>query len=296
MDGWVNPNENDVRVTCMGNLGFQDKLGRKVAIHPPMRGQFSHAFLTQSLSMQVSFRYVKELPFEQWNAEWFDACNPRAWLPIKLAFGLLNNQGKTRATRTFRAWVERMNSARHVDDSEREQLSNEVLQSLLSSGYVWIAAIAWLLEQLEWSCVVDLCTERFGGRAGDHSVYTPSSSPAVVEKYRQIELAIMRENLLREYAGLEDVIIAAFSETIDKDAIERHRARTLNIVVRLAKMHVTKATLPAPPAGSPAPVKVISEGYLGHIVILDLLPVSTHAKALMRNPTHPAWVRRFSSW
>lgn len=270
-----------------------------------MRGQLSHAFLTQSLSLKVPFRYVRELPFEHWDVEWFDACNPRGWLPVKTAFELLNNQGKTKATRAFRTWVEWMNSTKDISDERRESVSNEVLRNLLMSGYVWIPAVAWLLEQLHWPVITSLCLEVFGGRVNDSSIYAPSSSPLVLEKYRNIELAIMRENLLREYVRLEEVVIAAFSQTIDTDAIVNHRDRVVDIVIRLTRLAIESNYAPGGRSGASclplqpprADFKPIREGYLGHVVCMNLKPVSSQGRALLANIARDIpWVRRFCSW
>lgn len=268
-----------------------------------MRGQFSHAFLTQSLSLKVPFRYVKELPFEHWDPEWFDACNPRGWLPMKTTFELLNNQGKTKATRAFKVWVEWMNSTKDIDDDKRESVSNDVLRNLLNSGYVWIPAIAWLLEQLDWTVVASLCVQTFGGQVSSPSItYPTSSSPVVLEKYKNIELAIMRENLLREYVRLEDVVVAAFSKTIDVQTITDHHDHVANIAVQLAKMLV-ESSFSSRPATQPyclTPTntnsKVIREGYLAHVVTMDLKPVGSQTKASLTNIARDIpWVRRFCS-
>jgi hypothetical protein len=177
---------------------------RDAASPPPAakpRGQIIHTLLAHRIPMQARFEDVAQLPPEHWDAALFETLNPRAFLPIQEASQLLQVLGKTAAVRAFKAWSDRF-ARTDVPDEERDRLSARAFRELLAGGYAWMPALAWILDRMPWEAVVELCRVEFG--------QDTSQPPATNMRYQYIELAILRENLFRAYAPLEDFWVQAF--------------------------------------------------------------------------------------
>jgi hypothetical protein len=166
------------------------------------RGQVIHALLSHSLPLQARFEDIARLPPEHWDAAVFETLNPRAFFPVQEAASLLHVLGKTAAVRAFRAWSDHFGRA-DVFDEERDRLSARAFRNLLSGGYAWLPALAWILDRMPWGAVVELCRIEFGQDA--------SQPPSANARYQFVELAILRENLMRTYAPIEQFWMEAFS-------------------------------------------------------------------------------------
>jgi hypothetical protein len=255
-------------------------------------GQYTDAFLNHSFSLQVPFEYVTGLPLDQWKEEWFDACNPRAMLPIKNVLSLL--QG-TSCAKTVKKWANYMNDIHnpHLDDASRDVNSKRVLFDILDSGYVHLPCLAWLINRLDWEHCLRLCVEVFGEGETDDKVS---------EKYRDVEAAIMKENLFRHYADLQRLFTHVFS--IDAQAAgsriaPEHRTQTLAHVVRLTHIILSGKMQPMPT--SPAVTKITGQGYLAHIVSIENARQNPAAQELLRKLVRsglpcPSWMELVSCW
>lgn len=251
-------------------------------------GQYMETFLNQSFSLQVPFEYVLNLPLDQWKEEWFDACNPRAMLPIKIVLTLL--QGSA-CTKTVKQWTQFMNDIHnpHLDDESRDMNSKRVLFDILDSGYVHLPCLAWLINQLHWENCLQLCIEVFGEGQADSKVS---------EKYREIELAIMKENLFRHYADLQKLFTCVFSTSSSTFATE-HRVQTLGHVVRIANIVLSGKMSRCP---SPAAVdKIVAQGLLAHVIKDFPRPHDAQAQEILRKIVTsklpcPPWMLLVSCW
>jgi hypothetical protein len=254
-------------------------------------GQYMHVFLNRSFPLQVPFEYVASLPLDQWKEEWFDACNPRAMLPIKDVLHLL--QG-TKCIKAVKQWTQYMNDIHnpHLDDVSRERLSKQVLHEILDSGYVFLPCLAWLIDRLEWDQCLALCEEVFGRGEVDAKVS---------EKYREIESAIMKENLFRHYSDLQDLFSSIFSHESSRSEASRsesHREATMRHVVRLTHMYLSRSVKPLPDMDVVR--KIMKLGFLAHVVKLPRTQHS-YAQELMRNmvrnrPGCQPWMTLVSCW
>ena len=171
---------------------------------PPARprGQVMLALLTASVPLQVSFDQVAALPPEHWDPRVFSAMNPRALLPVAETLALLTALGKNSALQAFRAWTERL-SRSDVFDDERDRLSALAFSTLLDGDFAWLPALAWVLDRLPWEVILPLAREEFGEQ--------PDARAPANERYRSVELAILRENLLRAYGAIDRLWEEAFA-------------------------------------------------------------------------------------
>ena len=285
-----------------------------------------HCALSSPVPLQVPFSYLERLPAEHWRAEWFDAMNPRAFVPVVEMSSLLQTLGKTQGSRAFRRWATLLNST-HCGDETRDRLSSHAITVLLGSDYVWLPALAWLLERLPWEAILPLCEETFGRSAGDGGggagdggggagddkseggegdcgsppILPPPS--ASTSSYKHIELAMLRENLLRHYVDVDAIWQRAFcinpeqtetsehTETAEgtSHSLETVSPRLLCHVVRLSQLYVAHMhhdSIPAcPPGGSPpttakgssqhhclplpspeTTARVLRQGFIGHLL------------------------------
>lgn len=274
------------------------------------RGQIIHALLSTSVPLQARFEDIARLAPEHWDAALFETMNPRAFLPVAEASALLQALGKTAAVRAFRGWSERLNRA-DVFDEERDRLSARAFRTLLEGGYAWLPALAWLLDRLPWEAILQLTRLEFGeDKAHRRSANT---------RYQFVELAILRENLLRAYAPLEEFWVEAFGSadrpkgtaaTAGPSAAAFAAAALASRfpplayrVLHLARLYIAHThNLPIQPEryafAGPGPKDdgALAQGALGHIL---LWPPQTHAEqrraqAVLRQKAAalPDWTRR----
>jgi hypothetical protein len=277
----------------MGIFIFSINVCKWMGIDPytPIQGQFINAFIHQSISLQVPLDFVAHLPLEQWHVEWFDACNPRAMLPIKQLMALI--QG-TRGFRGVKRWTQFMNNTHNplLDDEKRDVASNKTLAALLESGYVWLPALAWIIHQLPWDVVLELCSQSFGrSKSTGHAFAAPASA-----RYREIELAIMKENLFRHLSQIHDLLEHVFGDQPSAFHTE-HRAMIEKHIVRLTRMLVD----PRDGRGHRGDVnvaKVIEYGHLAHIVKLQAQRTNALQPIILRLLPYTTlpWIVRLASW
>ena len=272
------------------------------------RGQIIHALLSSSVPLQARFEDIARLAPEHWDAALFETMNPRAFLPVAEASALLQALGKTAAVRAFRGWSERLNRA-DVFDEERDRLSARAFRTLLEGGYAWLPALAWLLDRLPWEAILQLTRLEFGE---DHAHRRSANT-----RYQFVELAILRENLLRAYAPLEEFWVEAFGCAAGQlsAAVPPSRLSTsappsrfpplAYRVLHLARLHVAHAhsssSLVQPEryaftGPGPKDDGALAQGALGHIL---LWPPQTHAEqrraqAVLRQKavSLPDWTKR----
>jgi len=276
---------------------------------PPARprGQLMLALLSASVPLQAGFAEVAALPPEHWDPRVFTALNPRAFLPVADTLSLLNALGKNAALQAFRAWTDRLSRA-DMFDEERDRLSAIAFSRLLDGDFAWAPALAWLLDRLPWEIVLELARAEFGRDPG------PGSHN---ERYKSVELAILRENLLRAYAPLDEMWREAWLAG-QAQAGGGHRGRAPTEagwgappfpplayrVLHLARLYVAVrygATVPAERVvyrgPGPRDDRVLAQGSLGHIVRWTG-PRNTHAvrrkvEAVLRQKAAmlPEWTR-----
>lgn len=268
---------------------------------PPARprGQVMLALLAGAVPLQAGFAEVAALPPEHWDARLFGAMNPRAFLPVADTLALLNALGRNAALQAFRAWTDRLSRA-DMFDEERDRLSALAFGRLLDGDFAWAPALAWVLDRLPWDVVVELAREEFGRdpAPGSHN-----------ERYKAVELAILRENLLRAYAPLDDMWRDAFSGGAAGGAEagpEAARFPPLAFrVLHLARLYVAARHGAAIPAErvlyrgpGPRDERVLAQGSLGHVVRWAAGPRNAHAlrrsvEAVLRAKAAalPEWTR-----
>jgi hypothetical protein len=270
------------------------------------RGHLMLAALGPSVvPLQASMEDVMAISADRWPGltAAFDALNPRAFIPVASTVSLLGALGKTRALKAFRAWSEQL-ARPDVLDEERHRRLSAALGTLLRSDYVWIPALAWLLDQLSWDAVLDMTVETFGPNQGaradpEGSRADPEGSradpdpperlPKAKGDYRHVEIAILRENLLRHHARLEEIWLDAFSGA-EAPAQACPFPRLATLVLRTARRYLADragqrlgdpsraaADSIAAPC-SPAEVKALTQGLLGQIIRLPPEEHSSRSK------------------
>jgi hypothetical protein len=260
-----------------------------------IQGQFIHAFIHQSISLQVPLEFVVHLPLEQWHVEWFDACNPRAMLPIKQLMALI--QG-TRGFRGVKKWTQFMNNTHNplLDDEKRDVASNKTLAALLESGYVWLPALAWLIHQLPWHTVLQLCTQTFGAPTPSDPRPPCTAPPPPSARYREIELAIMKENLFRQFSQIHELLEHIFGDQPSTFHAE-HRVAIEQHLVRLTRLLIDDSQK----TSSIAPTciaKIIDQGFLAHVVKLHAQRSNALQPIILRLLPYTTlpWIVRLASW
>lgn len=259
------------------------------------RGPLMKELLTKSIPISVSFNTIKTLPMDEWtDVSWFDAMNPRAVLPFSRALVLaVSFQGQT-PNKVYRAKIELLNRMDgSVSDDDRDAESCRMLDRLMRSGYVWLPALAAVLEDLPVPKLMALCIRLFGGHFDESTVLTPAG-----EKYRVVELGIIRENIMRRVAKLNLMMIAILDPTkldaanpYDLDA-ERKAIETL-----LVELSVHSLSLPE--TSTLDTERILRQGFLAHLIPKISSQDTRHTKELqtiMRRhlvPTSPGWLRCF---
>jgi hypothetical protein len=262
---------------------------------PPARprGQVMLALLAGAVPLQAGFAEVAALPPEHWDPRLFGAMNPRAFLPVADTLALLNALGRNAALQAFRAWTDRLSRA-DMFDEERDRLSALAFGRLLDGDFAWAPALAWVLDRLPWDVVVELARAEFGRdpAPGSHN-----------ERYKSVELAILRENLLRAYAPLDEMWRDAFSAAAPGPAAPFPPLAFR--VLHLARLHVAARHGAAIPAErvlyrgpGPRDERVLAQGSLGHVVRWAAGPRNAHAvrrsvEAVLRAKAAalPEWTR-----
>lgn len=268
---------------------------------PPARprGQVMLALLTASVPLQVSFDQVAALPPEHWDPRVFSAMNPRALLPVAETLALLTALGKSSALQAFRAWTERL-SRSDVFDDERDRLSALAFGALLDGDFAWLPALAWVLDRLPWEVVLPLAREEFGEQ--------PDAPAPANERYRSVELAILRENLLRAYGAIDRLWEEAFAAPpLDARSSSPpfHFPPLAYRVLHLARLYVAaryggwkgnaEPSSLAYRGPGPRDDRVLAQGSLGHIIRWRPGPhhARRKAEAVLRHKAAalPEWTR-----
>jgi hypothetical protein len=256
---------------------------------PRHRGQLMHMLLSESLSLSAPLDHVSMLPPENWDPAWFDAANPRAFLPVDRALSLLHSQGRSAAQHALSAALAAAPAA-------------ACLLRMLASDYVWMPALAWALERLPPPVLVALCEQVFGPDSRRQGEGGPPPGPRQPHQ-AQIDAAIMRENLARALARLESVLLACFAPAAAAPAAAPAAPPLPVLVLRLARLvlHVRLAAggegaaaaqvasggvLRAP--ASEAELKVIRQGLLGCVIRLP--PAPDHCQPAMQEALRAAGV------
>jgi len=256
-----------------------------------------HALLTESIPISVPFSTIKTLPRDEWSdVSWFDAMNPRAILPLNRALAIAASfQGCQNAFKIFRAKSERLNRMDgSVSDDDRDAESCRILDRLMHSGYVWLPALAILLEELPVDRLMAVCVRVLGGFFSHTTVSTPAS-----EKYKVVELGIVRENIIRKVSKL-DTMLAAIIDHESKPAseydLEAERKAIESLVVELS----VHSLQPFPePTTCLDTDRVLRQGFLAHLISCGWSANSEHIKemqTILRTrllPTSPGWLRCF---
>jgi hypothetical protein len=252
--------------------------------------------LTAAIPLQSRFENVARLPLEHWDGAVFETLNPRAFLSISDASSLLTTMGKTAASRIFRKWTDRLNRT-DVIDEERDRSATLAFARLLDSDFVWMPALAWVVERLHWDALLALVRIEFGE--------TPTQ--CTNERYKAVEAAILRENLLRVYAPIEDLWLQTFGDTEPPARASRFPPLAYRVLhlARLCVSHQYSPGAPVPEAAyafsGPAPGddKVLAQGLLGHIIQWNRPShlAQRKAQAVLRQHSEslPAWTRHLLS-
>jgi hypothetical protein len=189
---------------------------------PMQRGQWMHLLLSESLSLSVPLEHISALPPEHWHPTWFDAANPRGFLPLERALTLLHSQGRMAPVRAMLDLFSRAEGlatsaamdpanalfAPHEAHSILPLFLASALRRLLGSDYVWLPALAWVLERLSSPVLVALCCQVFGEDERCEEERGPSER---LLHHRIAEDAIMRENLVRTLSRMDALLVEAFS-------------------------------------------------------------------------------------
>jgi len=272
-----------IDTSCFSGMLGRDVFGR-------VRGPMMHQFMSESIPLSVSFDTVKNLPMDEWSdLNWFDAMNPRAMLPLNRALVLVQTVAKGKAQRSFREMTERLNRMDGVSDDERDAEKCAMLDRVMRSGYVWLPALAWLLEAMSWEAVAALCIEIFGGSLNE--------SGAVNPKYKNVELGIMRENLMRHFSKLDKMLTAIFAPSAEDYDIEAQRKVIEGLVVKWASQMVfaNRETVLVDTD------RTLRHGFLAHILrpLPWLQNYTAHGKetqTVLRNhlvASSPGWLKVF---
>jgi hypothetical protein len=277
----------------------------------PPRGHLMLTALSAGVALQASLEDVLAVSADRWPAlvQAFDALNPRSFIPISSTLSLLGALGKTSAVKAFRSWSEGLaRPGTPADDEERHRRMSAALSSLMRGDYVWIPALAWLLERLSWDAIYALTVQAFGP---NHAAGTANTN------YRHVEAAILRENLLRHHVRLEEIWLSAFGagEQAQPPAPKDGRLAELRrtppgpprlavLVLRIARLHVAdryRRAGPMPPAWleglerppSQAEAKALAQGLLGQVLAWQPEPHEVRAglHAVLRGFSRelPSW-------
>lgn len=240
------------------------------------RGQLMHLLLSEALSLAVPLEHISALPPEHWDPTWFDAANPRAFLPLDRAISLLQSQGRTAPAR---ALGDLLSALRPSPDLAPAALTACFLRTL-GSDYVWLPALAWALERLPSPVLAALCGRVFGE---DPRPEAERAREAAADHYRAAEDAIMRENLARALSRLEPLLVEAFTpaatppDHLPLPVLVLRLAR-LVLKVRYAAEGEAQAREEAArgdllrAAPTEAELKVLRQGLLGYVIRLAPAP------------------------
>jgi hypothetical protein len=271
--------QNQISLGGSGGSGGDStrSIGTKPRRSPrPPRGHLMLTALSAGVPLQSSLDHLFAVSADRWSTltEAFGTMNPRSFIPFSSTLSLLGALGKTSAVKAFRSWSDRV--ARHADDEERYRRMSDALSSLLRGDYVWIPALAWLLERLSWEAIYELTIEAFGP---NHAACTANTN------YIHVEAAILRENLLRHHARLEETWLHAFESPGSGNGSEgaEEAPRLAILVLRIARIYLVdrfeswKKVL-AQRGGSEGDLRV-------HRSSLQELPIALRARAILRTPS-----------
>jgi hypothetical protein len=255
-----------------------------------LRGQFIQCFLTDAIPLQVPFDTIKTLPMDEWSdISWFDAMNPRAIIPLSQALSLASLMNCKYVNTIFRKKVAYLNNAdTQLTEEDVDRESCAMMDRFMRSGLLWLSALARLLEDMPHRELLELAVETFGGCIKPD----PPEGP-VAEKYRLVEMAIVRENLMRCLSKLDQMLVAIIEPSqCEQYDIDLEQKRIEALVVRIASRVFGD--------GMAVDVdRVIRQGFLAHMIPPFLRPNHQHTKQLqsiLRThllPTTPGWLRCF---
>lgn len=272
----------------------QDKPARR------SRGAMMHVLLTQGIPMGLQYDAVRNLPQEQWDARWLNACNPRVFVPLAASVRLLGiiageagarvESSSGRAVAAFKAWTDMLNEGRVVNDEQREKMTHDALMILLQGAYPWMSFAAWLLESLHPTLLMELTWSEFGAAAEAPPGRKPSKE----------DCAVMCENLIRRFMPLDRLFLELFSTTGDDNAREARRTAVersmLARVVWLARISLSRRLEPFIPERFNVD-RLIERGLLGQIADMQELDYASQSQfrevvhRLLHAEEHPPWLK-----
>lgn len=263
------------------------------------RGAMMHVLLTQGIPMGVRYADVRNLPQEQWDARWLNACNPRVFVPLAASVRLLGlmagevggrvESSFGRAVAAFKAWTDLLNEGRVVDDEQREKLTHDAMMVLLKGAYPWMSFAAWLLETLPHCLLLQMTRNEFGG----------TDDPPPGRKPSKEDCAVMCENLIRRFMPLHLLFIEIFG--MEGDSVTREARRTaieramLARVVWLARISLSRRLEPFAPKSLHVD-RLIERGLLGQIADMRELDYASRlhfrevVQRLIRAEDQPHWL------
>lgn len=223
-----------------------------------VRGHTFHACIAHTI--RVAVRDGRRPP-DQWVTAWFDARNPRAWVPIETALEVLK---PTPVPNRFRKWLHDMH-AEDITDADRERANARFLLRLLTGAYAWVPALAALLEQVPQEALA------VWARA-EHTDEQPVLPPTLASTedaegsprpWEPVELAFVRERLLLRWAALDELIVAA----IEDKAEDPGDGRSVQCrVVQAARATVGLPPDPSPPQTAAAATAILSRGAVAELI------------------------------
>lgn len=275
----------------------QGKLARR------SRGAMMHVLLTQGIPMGLRYADVRNLPPEQWDARWLNACNPRVFVPLAASvrmLGLMAGEvgGRVessfgKAVAAFKAWTDLLNEGRVMNDEQREKVTHEAMMILLQGAYPWMSFAAWLLETLPQCLLMELTWSEFGA--------TTAAPPG--RKPSKEDCAVMCENLIRRFMPLDRLFLELFSTTGDDIAREARRSAVersmLARVVWLARISLSRRLQSFTPESLNVD-RLIERGLLGQIADMRELDYASQSQfrdtiqRLLLVDEQPHWLNVFT--
>lgn len=208
----------------------------------PRRGALMQAMLAHAIPLSVPYERIAALPAKEWDPVWFDAHNPRGFVPI------------SNVLMALRA----MDRDKPVLDALRDAVARgdlaELPVRLASGAYAWGPALAHLLDSVDDATLASVSRSALGAE-GERRVRAAlgtgeTSAPAAA-----------REFVLRSVLRIEDVLIDAVEGS---DGVA-HLARVLRAIVIASRARLGLAD--DGPGGQKLQ-PVLSTGLIGAVVSL----------------------------
>jgi hypothetical protein len=240
----------------------------------PIRGNMLHSFCSMSVPLCVPLSYIESLPLEQWNMVWFDAANPRGFLPLATLTQLV-----PLASKMIKTW-------------------DGGFESILCGPYVWLPSLACAIDRLSPEAVIRLCISTWGGEYTGTAHNNPN--------YSTQELAILRENLFRWFGKIDDVVRVTFSQASDERLATERQALTTHLqetLYRLLWMRIDGSTDSFGRPSKSALSRIVEQGLLCHACdgvdhfVHNTIPMCSIMTSITGG-THlwPEWLAKVVAW